>query len=140
MKGVGSAPANSLTITLREKSRSDANRPSRPYGPVNRSPRRLGNIDRIVAAVVEHRVEESAVHVDRTGLVTGAGDEKPLIDVRAVVTGRTGDAQIAGRAAEDLGTVEQHVAVGDQRQVGFVDPLLFEIEHEKWQGVLIEDV
>src|SRR5215813_5788056 len=42
MAADGSGPANSLTTTLRTKSRNDPMRPSCPYGARWRAPRRLG--------------------------------------------------------------------------------------------------
>ena len=48
------------------------------------------------------------------------------------MTGRAGDSEIARGAAEDLRTVEQHVAVGNKRQIGLVDALLLEVEDEQW--------
>ena len=98
------------------------------------------DIERVVSSVVEDRVEKGAVDVDRAWLVACARNEEPLVDVRAVVTRRAGDPEIARGASEDLRAVEQHVAESDERQVGLVDALLLEIEDEQWQRVLIEDV
>ena len=72
--------------------------------------------------------------------MAGTGDEEPLVDVRTVVAGRAGDAKLARRATEDLGAVEQHVAIGDQRQVGLIYALLFETQYKQGQRILIEDV
>ena len=69
-----------------------------------------------------------------------AGDEETLIDVASVVAGGAGEAEAPGGIAEDLGAVEQHVAIGHQEQVAFVDTLLLEIEHQPWQRVLIVEI
>ncbi len=98
------------------------------------------DVERVVTPVVEDRVEKGAVDVDRARLVAGTGDEEPLVDVRAVVTGRAREPEVARRAAEYLRAVEQHVAVGDKRQIDLVDALFLEVEDKTWQRVLIEDV
>ena len=98
------------------------------------------NINRVVAPVVEDGIEECAIHVDRTGLVAGAGDEEALVHVRAVVTGRTADSDITRGTAEDLRAVEQHVAIGDEWEVRFIYALLLEVEHKQRQRVLIENI
>ena len=119
MKGVGSAPPNSLTTTQAAKAR---------------------DVERVATPVVEDWVEKGAVDVDRARLVTGTRNEQPLVDVRTVVTGRAGETEIARRASEDLRAVEQHVAVGHERQIGLVNALFLEIENKPRQRILVEYV
>ena len=81
-------------------------------GPGEPQTAQARDINRIVAPVIEDRVEEGAVHVNRARLMAGARNEKTLVDVRAVVTGRAGDPETLRRIAKDLRAVEQHVAIG----------------------------
>ena len=114
--------------------------PVTAIGPGKAQPAQGRDVDGIIAPVVEHRVEERAVNIHRAGLVAGAGDEEPLVDVGPVVTGGAGDSEFPRRAAENLGAVKQHVAIGDQRQIGLVDALFLEVQHQFRQRILIEDI
>ena len=109
-------------------------------GPGEAQATEAGDVNRIIAPVIEDRVEEGAIDIDRAWLMARTRNEKPLVNVRAVVTGRTSNPEVLRRIAKDLRAVEQHVAIGHQRQVGLVDALLLEIEDEARQRILIEDV
>ena len=56
-----------------------------------------------------------------------AWDEEIPVQVAAIVAGGASDPQRVGRSAENCRAVEQHVAIGDQGQVGLLDALFFKI-------------
>ena len=113
----GSGPANSLTMTLRTNSRSEAVRPSLPYGARN-EPRGARDSNGIEHLVVGLRIEQGAggVEVARPG--RHFGNEEFGVAGAVDVAGAATDARLPCRTAEDRRRAEKKIA--EIGQIGFV--------------------
>ena len=94
-------------------------------------------IERVQPPVAAARVEETVIDVDPPLAAAEPGDEERPVDVAPVVAGRTGEAERAGARAEDFRRIEQHVAIGNEKEPFLVHPALLEIEHQPGQGLLL---
>ena len=100
-------------------------------------PRRLGVSSGSSEPVVAARVEEAVVDIDAARAAAEPRDEERPVDVSPVMAGRAGEPERTGARAEDLRRIEQHVAIGDEKELLLVHPALLEVEHQARQGLLL---
>ena len=94
------------------------------------------HVERVEPPVIAARIEEAVIGVDAARAAAEPRHEQRPVDVAPVVAGRTGEAERAGARAQDLRRIEQHVAVGDEKEPLLVDSPLLEVEHQAGQRLL----
>ena len=99
-------------------------------------PRRLGISSGSSLPSLPRGLKKTVVDVDSPLAAAEPGHEERPVDVAPVVAGRTGEAEGSGARAEDFRRIEQHVAIGDEKEPFLVHPALLELEHRAGQGLL----